>query len=143
MIASLVFVAVEIRQNTEAVRSSTIQAIIDSSVAASALIIQHPDLRRARQAVCSGTLTDDQRQQLDAFYGVMLRVQLNRYYQIQLGIVDEGEALDLGGRGGVYRSPFFREYWPTRKERYTPEFQEFVERELLPLSASECTEVAL
>lgn len=138
VVGSLVFVAMEVRQNTNAVRSSTIQAVLETSIAATTLSVEDAELRAARRAVCAGTLTEDQQQQLTAFYAVMVRVQLNRFYQSRLGIIDEETALELGGRGGVYRSPFFSDYWERVKERYGTGFREFIEAEVLPLSESDC-----
>ena len=59
VIATLIFVAFEIRQNTDAVRSSTVQDISRWSYDATVLQIEYPEIIRARQAACSGSVTDD------------------------------------------------------------------------------------
>ncbi len=55
VIGSLVFVALQIRQNTEAVRSATIQAISEQSFEAVAQLVENPDLRAAYQAASTGS----------------------------------------------------------------------------------------
>jgi len=138
LIITMAFVAYEIRQNTNAVRSSTIQDISRMSYDATILGIENADLRAARRAYCSGNPSDDQYEQLRLFYASLMRIQLNRFFQVRLGILDESEVLALGGRGGAYRSPFFSEIWPTVREEYPPGFVEYIEREVLPLSQETC-----
>jgi hypothetical protein len=138
VIGSLIFVAFQIQQNTNAVRSATIQAILDRSYDATVLAVENAELRAATQASCDGTLTADQRLQLAAYYRAILRLQMNRYLQVQLGILDEQLALTLGGRGMAYRRPIFAELWAEGKREYSPEFQAFIEREVLPLAQKTC-----
>jgi len=63
---------------------------------------------------------------------------MNRFLQVQLGILDEQLAMTLGGRGSLYRRPIFAKLWAEGKEEYSPEFQAFIEREILPLSQDTC-----
>jgi len=74
IVGSLIFVAYQIQQNTNAVRSATIQAILDRSYDATVLTVENADLRTAHQSACDGTLTADQRLQLIAFYRAILRL---------------------------------------------------------------------
>jgi hypothetical protein len=133
VIGSLVFVALEIRQNTEAVRSATIQAISEQSFTAVAQLVENADLRTAYEAASTGAaLTPEQRFQLKMFYLGIMRLQQNRYLQSQLGVLDMNTLLFVGGRGGAYDLPFFAEYWAEDRDQYPPEFQDFVESVLLP-----------
>lgn len=133
VIGSLVFVALEIRQNTAAVRSATIQAISEQSFTAVAQLVENADLRAAYEAATTGTdLTPEQRFHLRMFYLGIMRIQQNRYLQSQLGVLDLRSLLFVGGRGGAYSLPFFAEYWAEDRDQYPAEFQEFVEGELLP-----------
>ena len=138
VIASLIFVALEIRQNTDAVRSATVQDISRWSYDASLVVLEIPELLAAREAACSGNLSQQQRIQLTVYYAALLRIQMNRYQQSQLGILDEDFALNLGGRGGAYANPFFPEAWSLMKNEFDPGFQEFVEREILVAPEEEC-----
>ena len=135
VIGSLLFVALEIRQNTEAVRSATIQAISEQSFEAVAQLVENADLRAAYEAASTGAaLTQEQRFHLKMFYLGIMRVQQNRYLQSQLGVLDLETLLFAGGRGGAYALPFFAEYWAEDGHQYPAEFQDFVESVLLPQS---------
>ncbi len=65
----------------------------------------------------------------------MVRIKLDRFNQARLGILEEVTLLDLGGRVNLYRHSYFEEYWAHRKDAYSADFQEFVEREILSLRA--------
>jgi hypothetical protein len=134
----MAFVALEIRQNTNAVRSSTIQDIARWSYDATALVVENPDLMEARYVPCISDLSERQFLLMRMWYAALLRVQVNRFYQVQLGIIDEQMAMSLGGRGGAYRSPFFAEIWPELKIDFDQDFQAYIEQEVLPLSEEPC-----
>ena len=138
VIASLIFVAFEIRQNTQATRSATIQDISRWSYDAFIVGVDNVELREAWRAACAGTMTEDQRQQMRWYFGALMRLQANRFYQAQLGSVDEVTAMALGGRGLAWQTPMTREFWPVLRQVFETDFQEFFEREILPLSGDSC-----
>jgi hypothetical protein len=138
IIATLAFVAIEIRQNTNAVRSATIQDISRWSYDSTVALIENSHLFEARFTSCVSDLSEEQYNLMRLWYSALLRIQLNRFYQIHLGIIDKQMALSLGGKGGAYRTPFFAEIWPTLKNEFEPNFQEYIESEILPLSAESC-----
>ena len=138
VIGSLIFVAFQIRQNTRAIESATIEAILSHSYDAVVLTVENADLRAAQVAACNGALTGDQREQLIAYYRALLRLQLNRFFQVQLGILDEETALALGGRATPYRRPIFAELWEETKDDYSADFQDFVQRGILPMVEQTC-----
>ena len=145
IVISLVFVGLEIRngaqqteQNTDAIRASAIQDVSRWSFDAAMILVENEDLRSARSALCAGTATPEQSAQIDVFYGGLLRLQANRYYQSRVGFIDADTLLGLGGKGLAYRVPFFRDIWERRKIEFDSGFVEFVERELLPLVEDSC-----
>ena len=91
-----------------------------------------------RAAACSGPLTEDQRQQLIAYYRALLRLQLNRFFQVRLGTIDEETALAAGGRATPYRRPIFATIWEETKDDYSADFQDFVRRGILPMVEKTC-----
>ena len=137
VIGSLVFVALEIRQNTDAVRSSTIQAIAELSYDSTITLVNNNELRAARLAAESGEMTADQVSQLDSWYSALMRIQQNRLLQAQLGILDIEDAMQIGGRARAYRQPYFENYWSRRKHHYPLEFQEYIEEHVLVLNDAE------
>ena len=134
----MVFVAFEIRQNTDAVRSSTLHDVSRMSYDVTALLVENADLREARRALCGENATEDQYDQFRLWYASLMRVQQNRFFQVQLGILDESEVLAVGGRGGAYRHPYFAEFWSRVRDSYPPEFIQYIEAEVLPLSQESC-----
>jgi hypothetical protein len=133
VIAGIVFLGYEISQNTDAIRSATIQAIADQSYDNSLTFVDNSELRAARRAARANSLTDDQQDQLDYMYSASLRIQQNRYLQARLGILDEETLLEIGTQEG-YRDPYFLDYWSRNREGYSDGFREYIERRLLPLS---------
>jgi hypothetical protein len=138
LIITMAFVAYEIRQNTNTVRSSTLHDVSRMSYDVTTLVIENPDLRAALRAYCTGDSSEDQIQLRRLFYGALMRVQQNRFYQVQLGILDESEVLAIGGRGGAYRHPYFDEFWASVHGAYPLEFVAYIEAEILPLERDTC-----
>ncbi len=134
VIGSLIFVALEIRQNTNAVRSATIQAIAELSYDSIIRLVDNAELREARRAARSNNLSEDQGHQLDYFYSALMRIHQIRLIQANLGILDINDAMQMGGRSSIYRERYFADYWARWKEEYPPDFQEYIEQHVLPLS---------
>ena len=138
VIAGIVFLAFEIRQNTAAMRSATIQDIARWSYDNVSLETTSPELRAAIRANCTDTDTPDQRQLLFSYYVGAMRIQMNRFLQSQLGTIDEQTAFAIGGTGGPYTRPYFVEFWSNWKEFSPPGFGSFVEAEILPNVRDTC-----
>ena len=141
VVAGIVFLAIEVGQNTEATRSATIQEISRWSYDNVTLSITNADLREAIWAACNGDPTRDQNMILNNYFTGLMRIQINRFYQAQVGTIDEQTALALGGTGGPYAWPYFEQYWARSKNRFAPEFQRFVESELLPDVQATCGDI--
>ena len=134
VIASLIFVAIEIRQNTEAVKGATIQAVAQQSMDMTMAGLDNPELREALAAARSGeALSPDQKEILTWFFNAKLRADENRFRQVQLGILEESN-FDQLSSNAAYRLPYFAEWWPSRRFTFAEDFQRIVEREFLPLS---------
>lgn len=131
VIVTLAFVALEIRQNTDVARSATAQAIAEQSYDAVMRLVDNNELRAAYLAGFDGELSSEQEQHLRMFYTAVIRLQLNRHEQIKLGIIDLELALNLGGRGDGYGSPYFVEFWTEIRERYPADFQEYIEKHVI------------
>ena len=126
VIASLAIVALEIRENTSAVRSATIHAIASESYGAAMRIVENSELRSAYWAAFDGDLSEEQHRLLTVFAIGVMRIQVNRYEQIKLGYLDIETALRIGGRSNFYKTDFFREFWARTKEDYSSDFQEYM-----------------
>ena len=130
VIASLVFVGMELRQNTAAVRAQTRQGLADRNAQFITSISENPELARAWDLMWSldgptrpDVLTHtDSVQAVIALFGVLRHVE-NVYLQFHEGVVDE-TVLDSYGfrRTPVYSTPQFVEYWPTVRDRFDTRF---------------------
>ncbi len=133
VIASMIFVGVEIRQNTFAVRGSTLQAVSQQSLDLVMAGLDHPELRSAFIAAREDRLSPEQRNLLSWFISAKLRADENRFRQVQLGILEASTFQQLSNHA-AYRLPYFAEYWDQKGGVFAPDFQEFVVQEYLPLS---------
>ena len=133
VVASLIFVGVEVRQNTNAVRGATLQAVSQQSLDLVMAGLDNSALRIAFVAAAEGTMSPEQTNLMVWFVSAKLRADENRYRQIELGILDESTFLQLSNHA-AYRTAYFAEYWALRGGDYAADFQEIVRREFLPLS---------
>ena len=132
IVASLIFVATEIRQNTSAAHSSVIQSLTDQSIVMTAMAIEDESLRGALRAARAGTATADQRSQANLFYALGLRVSQNRFMQMKLGIATEETILATGVDSRMYLSEDFKQWWAIRRNwRMSDDFVEFMENVIM------------
>ncbi len=130
IVLSLAVVAFEVRQNTAAVRSAAIQAVSDQSTDAIAIFVENSDLRDAVYAADEGNADQKQLRQVNTYYALLLRLQINRFLQSEVGAIDRQVILKMGGRSTVYSTPSFRNYWDNIKENQPADFREFMENEV-------------
>jgi hypothetical protein len=133
VIASMIFVGVEIRQNTNAVHGATLQAVSQQSLDLVMAGLDNPELRSAFAAAKSGQLSPEQRNLMGWFFSAKLRADENRFRQIELGILGPSTFLQMSNHA-AYRTPHFAEYWARNSNIYAADFQDIVTREYLPLS---------
>jgi hypothetical protein len=133
VIASMIFVGVEIRQNTNAVHGATLQAVSQQSLDLVMAGLDNPELRSAFAAANSGRVSPEQRNLMVWFFSAKLRADENRFRQVELGILGPSTILQLSNHG-AYRTPHFAEYWARNSKIYAADFQDFVTRKYLPLS---------
>ena len=126
VIASLILVAVEVRQNTAAVRSETIQSVLEQAISINMIPAQDSDLRESIYARPED-LTDDQRNQLSWFYTGLVRLFMLRFYQFQEGSIDESTTLQIASSSRVFGLPTFIYFWQDRSLEYPADFREFME----------------
>ena len=134
VVASLVFVGLEIRQNTAVARGQTRQQL--AALNQEWLILQSTDsafndIFRKVWIEPDSQLTASEIARANWSMRLNLRRLENVYFQFDEGLVDES-ALDSYGfqvSSALFRSPRFIEFWVTRNERraYDPDFVRFLE----------------
>ena len=131
LIGSLIFVGIEIRQNTSAVRSSAQQAISEQITELYYTIA--PDERLSNllsRALYDGITKKD----LSPTDNISLRLMIqgglrrveNVYLQYKNGIISD-KAFDRIGMN-YYRNPYSREVWEENKNKFDKDFIPFFEK---------------
>ena len=124
VIASLIFVGMEIRQNTTAVRGATNQAISDQATELYLAMATNRNLASLTVKLYDGAFRKD----LQLFLTVMtgLRRVENIFLQLEDNILDE-RAFDRIGLS-FYRSNYGREIWDSNKQFFDRKFVPFFEK---------------
>ena len=135
VIASMLLVSYEVRQNTNATRGATLQAISDQSIHSILAVLEYPELGVAWQRTSRGLqyMTAEDQHVLLWWYTSLMRIHENRFLQVELGTVDSRALEQLGATSEAYQHPYFAQYWAGSSGGATPEFRAFVEESLLPL----------
>jgi hypothetical protein len=133
VVMTLVYLAVQIRQNTKTVRASTYQAILDSARSDTELILTHPHLERVYRVGRRNfeELTEEERPLFRMLVAQLLLSSESLFLQHQQGAIDgdfwQRRQLTLRG---VLSQPGVRQWWAARgtpREYYDPGFRELVE----------------
>jgi hypothetical protein len=137
VIASLIFVGLELRQNTAAVRAQTRQGLAEQNTQFVSLLAGTPEVARAwavrwelfgPQPNEILTLADSVQAEI-ALLG-MLRMLENVYLQAQEGVVDRGVLDTYGFRNTpVLQGPRFAQRWPLLRIRFDRRFVAALEEE--------------
>lgn len=128
VLASLIFVGFQLRQNTQAVRASASQAHSHSWQQITMQVVESGDFARIWRLGVEdiASLTDDERVRFYAFAGATLRFFEGARLQWRHGQLDnehwhnvEKTATDFAATSG------FKTYWLARRHWLSPEFQEW------------------
>ena len=130
VVGSLVFVGIEIKQNTSAVRGATQQAV-SSQVSEMYRIVSESErmaelMNGALKGASKSDLSESDYVSFWNFQMMGLRRIENIYLQYKNGFLAE-EAFDRIGMS-FYRTPIQLEIWEERKEDFDPEFAAFFEK---------------
>jgi hypothetical protein len=125
---SLIFVGFEIRQNTAAQRSGTIEGIASQRIefnTATWTDDQMPGLlRRLREGAVAADFTPDDVQKIRVWYITYLRIQESAYRQVAVGVIGED---DYNISGPILEFAFLKEQWPTLQLNFEQGFIDFME----------------
>ncbi len=132
VIATLIFVGTEIQQNTEAIRTATVQAIADQDTTinltyatddriAELFVLTHDDPEAHKD---EGKMSYPDRLRLEMALRSALRRVENIYLHVQAGVL-EPQALDRVGYAW-YQTDFVRDYWESAQDGFDREFVKFM-----------------
>jgi hypothetical protein len=132
VIISLIYLAVQIRQNTRSLRASTQQAVLDTQSNFSMLLLHNDNVARVFRVGIEdlGELSDDERIQLDTLLITAFRIFQNLYLQHESSMIEE-ELWDGYRRNMLWymRRPGVLDWWKSRKGLYSPAFVAFLQGE--------------
>ena len=127
VIASLIFVGVEIRQNTQAVRGATYQALTESSLELLFRISEDPEVGgQIDQWGAGAELEPLVVSKVEALVTAYLRHLENAYYQMEEGTL-RPEFLENWSGNPVFGLPHFGAFWERRKRAFGVDFQRYFE----------------
>ncbi len=134
-IATLAYVAIQIRQNTRALKSASFHGVTDSFNQINNTIAHDESLARIYRLGSQdlGQLTDDERVRFSFLFLSAFRVHETLYYQRRnrIGEVQLWEA-EKATMVALLSGPGTRAWWQANPLSFTPIFREFVAREILP-----------
>lgn len=135
VVASLIFVGLEVRQNTAAVRGATYQSIADSSQqqvqwwADNEKLLQHEV--RIDEGALPGDFTPVENIVIQSTFVMTIRRIENIYVQVREGLVEQDAILRFRPSRDYFQTPYFQEFWILWRPELEPDFREYFEQEFL------------
>lgn len=128
--ASLIFVGLQIRQNTKAIRASSHHAITDSFNAINNLVISDPKVARLMRLTVEGSqdLTEDERMAADYMLLAYEHVFETLYYQYKNGTMDK-KLFDAELRTMKWKVtlPGWQAWWRVNPISLSDEYRAFID----------------
>ena len=133
-VLTLVYLAIQVRQNTRALKASTFQSISSELGQNVQPLLNTPDMAAifAKSTTEPSALTKDERLKIQALYLAMFRQLESVFVQTELGSIDRefvaGAELSLLS---LLNTPFCSEWWESAKPIFYQPFVSYVENRLL------------
>ena len=137
LIASLIFVGMELRQNQQVARVTAYQALAEQIATYNALLLSEPEINRIRiSALNNKNLNASEIEMYRAFFRMLKRQSELAYLQYENGIIDEELLIRSLGplRDHVRRSNLAESLWNNSTQRlseqlgYVPTFEAYFNR---------------
>ncbi len=139
VIASLIYLAAQIRQNTRSLRAGTYESLSQATASSNTLLISDPEFARIVEiGLGNERLPPEDLARFTAY----LRMSFRRYDSIFLHYrqgtlpTDAWRAYWNSFRR-ILQSTNVQRYWERRKEDYTPDFQQLVSEEVTRIQDSD------
>ena len=131
IVASLIFLAVETNQNTNAMYAQSRQSILESSQNELFMLVENPEL--SSNVIKEGPLTPEEIVRLDAYMAATMRTREFAWMQYRDGIIDDIQwSAELAVTRSVMDAERVRLWWNlVGQNGSSPEFAKFVKSEIL------------
>ncbi len=135
VVASLIFVGVQLHQNTKATRASSHHAVSEALNQVNFLWARNGDLARIWLLGMQdrGALTPEERWRFDSTLRAYLHVCETMYMQAALGAGDAGIVIaEENGIKSVFSSASVKAWWGENPFGFSPEFRNYVGKVIAP-----------
>jgi len=140
VVVSLIYVGIQVKQNTQAVRNSTLQNISENQLNVHGLLAAHGDLAEMVFNAATGRGSTDgvEKFRFTAWMHTAVRVLENAFYQHREGALNDRNWRSLCRQyGPILHTGLNLNYWQERSFMYSEDFRDFVDNELLPAQLPE------
>ena len=130
VLIGIVFLAIEIQQNTNVNRAIAINAIQTGAREQIMALVEYPELLAIEMKSRQGEdLSSEESLMLAAFYNATLLNAENAFFQKEAGLISEDFLRSLGStiQATTQNHEVGRRYWERNKSSYTVEFQAYVD----------------
>lgn len=130
-VATLIYLALQIRHNTQATRAGSFHAISDSMNHVNVAVAQNPSLARIWVAgsVDRSALTEEERHQYDLVLLSYFHVFETMHYQARVGAGEKNLLVaEERSLAALLSTPGVREWWAENPYAFGPEFRSYLER---------------
>ena len=126
-VATLVYLALQIRQNAKSVRGSVAQGVIESEIATAALIAQHPGIY-GRGNSNPTELNDEEQIVYEQIVFIEITQTWNAFAQYKDGLMNKTvfAAFQVAWANSM-QVPGFRSYWAKIREEFPQDFCQYVD----------------
>ena len=126
VVGGIVFLGIEVRQNTQMMKAQT-RNEISQSIIGFLDLEREPGMREVLQRQWQGGVEGDQLY-LRNFANTMLRLWENIYYQYQSGLFEEAEfQAEIVAWDRTTRQPFVMDYWNSSRDEYSETFRAVID----------------
>jgi len=127
VVVTLVYLTVEVRQNTDALRAQSRQAVLEASQAELAILVEHPNLGLAFSE--GRHLSPEEHVQVDAWLTSALRTREYSWLQYRERSIDEAQwATETSVILSIFDDPLARLWWERQgRNAVGPEFVAYLD----------------
>lgn len=130
IMGSLIFVGIEVSQNSSIARTASYQSYINGFTVLNLAQINNDKLNllmvRASEGTSTGDFAPEERRKIGLFYIALLRQWEGLFRSVNEGILSE-EMLTIVGEGHLLDYRVFKEMWPDIRLLFTEDFREFID----------------
>ncbi len=125
-VATLIYLAQQIRRNAKSVEGTSVQAILELEITTYALKAQHANVyRRGCENILD--LDDDERVIFEQLVSSEMSLFSSAYIQVQNGLMDDDASYDRDWIRFYLKQPGFQEMWSEIKIAYSSEFRQHLD----------------